>query len=70
VGQGVPEAAERDYGVVLTGADLDTRRDEEADTSELRARLAGDRGDPRRSSTVAGYGSYPEGRAYPEVDAL
>jgi N-methylhydantoinase B len=66
------EAAERDYGVVLTGDDLDTLEIDAAATSELRARLAEDRGEPEAFfDRGPGYAQLdPEGRAYPEVDAL
>jgi N-methylhydantoinase B len=46
------ESAERDYGVVLSGGLVDERA-----TSELRARLAEERGEPPQFD----YGVLPEG---------
>ncbi|MCC5947890.1 MAG: hydantoinase B/oxoprolinase family protein [Nitriliruptoraceae bacterium] len=63
-------AAERDYGVVVTGPDDAPAVDVEA-TSTLRRRLATERGEPAFFDRGPGYATLdPEGRAFPEVDVV
>jgi N-methylhydantoinase B len=66
------EAAERDYGVVLTGDDVDTVEVDASATEETRARLASERGEQVAFfDRGPGYAQLdPEGRAFPEVDVL
>lgn len=66
------EAAERDYGVVLTGEADETVEVDAAATAALRDRLRDERGDqPAFFDRGPGYAQLdPEGRAYPEVDVL
>jgi N-methylhydantoinase B len=64
-------AAERDYGVLLTGEGDGLAVDEDA-TVALRGRLRDERGDqPAFFDRGPGYATLdPDGRAYPEVDVL
>jgi N-methylhydantoinase B len=66
------EAAERDYGVVLTGDDLDAVEVDASATEATRSRLAADRGEQVAFfDRGPGYAQLdPEGRAFPEVDVL
>jgi N-methylhydantoinase B len=66
------EAAERDYGVVLTGDDLDAVEVDVSATEATRSRLAADRGEQVAFfDRGPGYAQLdPEGRAFPEVDVL
>jgi N-methylhydantoinase B len=65
-------AAERDYGVVLTGDDLDALEVDAAATSRLRAQLTDDRGEQEAFfDRGPGYAQLdPDGRAFPQVDVL
>jgi N-methylhydantoinase B len=63
-------AAQRDYGVVVTGPDHAPVIDTSA-TEQLRSRLRTERGAPRFFDRGPGYAQLdPEGRAFPEVDLV
>jgi N-methylhydantoinase B len=62
------EGAERDYGVVVSGADDDPVVDTSA-TTQLRARRCAERGTPRFFDRGPGYARLdPMGRDHPDVD--
>jgi N-methylhydantoinase B len=63
-------AAEGEYGVVVTGPDDDPEVDVEA-TTERRARLRDERGEPPFFDRGPGYARLdPEGRLFPDVDVV
>jgi N-methylhydantoinase B len=63
-------AAERDYGVVVTGPDDDPVADGDA-TDALRSRLRDERGAPAFFDRGPGYAQLdPEGRPAPDIDVL
>jgi N-methylhydantoinase B len=64
------EAAERDYGVIVTGP-ADAPVVDDAATTELRKRLRDERGEPAFFDRGPGYARLdPDGRAFPEVDLV
>jgi N-methylhydantoinase B len=64
------QAAEDDYGVVVTGTDHDPVIDASA-TERLRSRLREERGAPRFFDRGPGYAQLdPDGRAFPDLDLV
>jgi N-methylhydantoinase B len=64
------QAAERDYGVVVTGPD-DAPVVDEAATAARRTRLRDDRGEVAFFDRGPGYARLdPDGRAFPDVDVV
>jgi N-methylhydantoinase B len=64
------EAAEHDYGVIVTGP-ADEPVIDDAATTELRKRLRDERGEPTFFDRGPGYAQLdPDGRAFPEVDLV